>query len=184
MSPARHIPNLLTLMRILLTAPVVVLLLHEEYRWSLLLFLVAGISDAVDGFLAKQFHWESWLGSVMDPLADKLLLVSSTLCLAWVGLLPIWLVAAVFLRDFLIIGGALYWHRHYQSFEAEPTVVSKINTFTQIVLVLVVVAQQGFALFPDSLAKGLVWFTLATTLTSGADYVWTWGRRAQAAVKK
>ncbi|MBF0255363.1 MAG: CDP-alcohol phosphatidyltransferase family protein [Gammaproteobacteria bacterium] len=178
----RDIPNLITLLRILLVLPVVYCLLQHEFALALGLFLLAGISDGVDGFLAKHYHWQSRLGSLLDPLADKLLLVSSTLSLAWLGLLPWWLVAAVLLRDLLIVGGAIWWNFHISLLEAEPTIVSKINTFMQIVLVLAVVLAQIFSQLPDGTLTALIWVTLATTLTSGMDYVWEWSKRAREAV--
>ena len=182
MIEARHIPNLITLLRILLVAPVVMTLVNHQYALALGLFLIAGISDGVDGFLAKHYGWQSRLGSLLDPLADKLLLVSSTLALAWQGLLPWWLVAVVLLRDLVIVGGAVWWNFHVSLLEAEPTIVSKINTFMQIVLVLAVVIEQVVSLLPGGTLMALVWVTLATTLSSGIDYVWEWSKRAREAV--
>jgi cardiolipin synthase len=182
MLQARQIPNLITVLRILLVVPVVFALLERDFALALGLFLVAGISDGVDGFLAKRYHWQSRLGSLLDPLADKLLLVSSTLTLAWLGLLPWWLVAAVFLRDLIIVSGAVWWNFHVSLLEAEPTIVSKINTFMQIMLVLAVVEEQLVGLLPAGTLVALIWVTLATTLTSGIDYVWEWSKRAREAV--
>ncbi|MEO5343813.1 MAG: CDP-alcohol phosphatidyltransferase family protein [Gammaproteobacteria bacterium SHHR-1] len=178
------IPNLITLARILLVGPVVYALLREEFALALGLFFIAGVSDGVDGFLAKHYHWQSRLGSLLDPLADKLLLVSSSLSLAWLGLLPWWLVAAVLLRDLIIVGGALWWNFNISLLEAEPTIVSKINTFMQIVLVLAVVLAQLplLDLLPEGALTALIWATLATTLSSGIDYVWEWSKRAREAV--
>lgn len=175
----RDIPNLITLLRIVLVVPVVFALLEQAFALALGLFLLAGLSDGVDGFLAKQYHWQSRLGSLLDPLADKLLLVSSTLSLAWLGLLPWWLVAAVLLRDLVIVGGAVWWNFHVSLLEAEPTNISKINTFMQIVLVLAVVVEQVVSLLPEGTLMALTWVTLATTLTSGIDYVWEWSKRAR-----
>jgi cardiolipin synthase len=184
MIKANDIPNLITLGRVLLTLPVVWALISHRFDLALWLFVVAGLSDAIDGWLAKQFHWQSWLGSMLDPLADKLLLVSSFLSLAWLGLVPVWLVAVVFLRDLIIVAGALYWHFHIDSLTAEPTVVSKINTFVQIVLVVTVVAQAASFGWLRESVQALIWITLATTLLSGADYVWEWSRRARETVRQ
>jgi cardiolipin synthase (CMP-forming) len=179
MLQAKDIPNLISLARILLTVPVVLALLDHAFLWALLLFVAAGVSDGVDGFLAKRFHWQSRLGSLIDPLADKLLLVSSSISLAWMGLLPVWLVAAVLLRDLIIVSGATYWNFHFGRLEARPTVVSKINTFVQIVLVLTVVAEQALDILHEGVVPALVWITLATTVSSGIDYVWTWSKYAR-----
>ncbi len=174
----RHIPNIISALRILLVIPVVMLLLERQYGAALILFAIAGISDGVDGFLAKHFGWQSRLGSILDPLADKLLLVCSFLSLAWLGLIPLALVVAVMLRDLMIVLGAIAFHYRYGRFEMQPTRVSKVNTFFQIVLVLAVVFYHGeFARIPW-IVDALVYIVWATTLISGANYVWIWGRRA------
>ena len=174
----RHIPNIISILRILLVIPVVMLLLGERYGAALLLFAIAGISDGVDGFLAKRFGWQSRLGSILDPLADKLLLVCSFLSLAWLGLIPLALVVVVMLRDLMIVLGAIAFHYRYGRFEMQPTRVSKVNTFFQIVLVLAVVFYHGeFAQIPW-IVDALVYIVWASTLISGANYVWIWGRRA------
>jgi cardiolipin synthase len=175
----RDIPNLITFLRFLLTVPVVYLLLTREFSGALLLFGVAGVSDGLDGYLAKRYHWQSRLGSILDPLADKGLLVSSFLCLGWLGLLPYWLVAAVILRDLVIVGGALYYHFRVEPLRAEPRLISKLNTLLQILLVLLVVCDAGPLPLPDLLIEGLVWATLGTTLLSGLDYVKVWYGRAR-----
>jgi len=176
----RHIPNIITILRILLVIPVVMLLLERQYGAALLLFALAGISDGVDGFLAKRFGWQSRLGSILDPLADKLLLVCAFLSLAWLVLIPLALVVAVMLRDLMIVLGVIALHYRYGRFEMQPTRVSKVNTFFQIVLVLAVVFYHGeFARIPG-IVDALVYIVWATTLISGANYVWIWGRRALA----
>ena len=176
----RHIPNIISILRILLVIPVVMLLLERQYGSALVLFFVAGVSDGIDGFLAKHFGWQSRLGSILDPLADKLLLVCSFLTLGWLGLIPFALVVAVMLRDLIIVLGAIVYHLRFGSFEMQPTRVSKTNTFFQIVLVLAVVFFHGqFADIP-LIVEVLVYIVWATTLISGANYVWIWGRRALA----
>lgn len=175
----KDIPNLISLGRILLSIPVALALLRHEFQLALWLFLIAGISDGLDGFLAKHYQWQSRLGGLLDPLADKLLLISTALCLAWLGLLPVWLVAVILLRDLIIIGGAFFWNFLIGLLEAKPTIISKINTFVQIALVLAVVSEQVFAWLPDGAINALVWVTLATTVTSGLDYVWEWSKRAR-----
>ena len=135
---ARDIPNVITAFRFLLVAPVVVLLLQERFTAALIVFGVAGFSDGLDGFLAKRYNWRSRLGGIMDPLADKLLLVSSFVTLGWLGLIPAWLVLLVILRDLVIVAGAAFYHLRIEQFEAEPSIASKLNTATQILLVLAV----------------------------------------------
>jgi cardiolipin synthase len=158
--------------------PVVWALLNLEYATALILFAVAGFTDALDGFLAKHFHWESRLGSILDPLADKLLLVSSFLVLAWIELIPLWLVAVVFIRDLLIVIGGVVFHYMFVQFDMAPSRISKANTFFQIIFILAVVFYHGdFALTPWVI-EALSYIVLVTTVISGMDYVWVWGRRA------
>lgn len=175
---ARHIPNLITFFRFLLVAPVVWMLLRDDYAAALILFLIAGASDGLDGFLAKHFGWTSRLGGLMDPLADKLLLVSCYLALGWQGLIPGWLVAVVVARDLIIFSGALAYHRLVEPLTAEPSVISKINTLSQILLVLAVLFDAGVTALPADWVSTLLYTVLATAVLSGADYVWTWGWRA------
>lgn len=174
----RDIPNIISLLRILLVLPVVWLLLDKEYSLALLLFFIAGISDGIDGYLAKRNNWQSRLGSILDPLADKLLLISSYLTLAWLGNIPMWLVFFVLLRDLVIISGAVAYHIKFGEYEMTPTVVSKINTFCQILLVLAIMFSNGFYTLPGKILEYLIYAVLTTTLMSGADYVWVWGQKA------
>jgi cardiolipin synthase len=174
----RHIPNILTAFRLLLVPPVVVLMLKDEFMPALVLFAVAGFSDAVDGFLARRYNWTSRIGGLMDPLADKLLMVSSYLTLGWLGLLPVWLVALVILRDLVIVTGAVIYNARIEQVEATPSVVSKLNTLAQILLVLSVLFSQAVVALPGWWIDGLIYGVLVTIIWSGAGYVWTWGRRA------
>lgn len=175
---ARHIPNLITLFRFLLVPPVVYALLQDRLGLALVLFFIAGFSDALDGYLAKRYGWSSRLGALMDPLADKLLLVSCFVTLGWLGHIPMWLVLLVVLRDLVIIGGAIVFHLRIARLEAAPSVISKLNTFTQILLVLVVIYSHGFQAVPALWIDILIYSVLVTTIWSGIDYVWTWSRLA------
>jgi cardiolipin synthase len=174
----RHIPNILTAFRFLLVPPVVMLMLKDEFMPALVLFAVAGFSDAVDGFLARRYHWTSRIGGLMDPLADKLLMVSSYLTLGWLGLIPQWLVALAILRDLVIVTGAIIYNARIEQVEATPSLVSKLNTLAQILLVLSVLFSQAVAGLPDWWIDLLIYSVLVTIIWSGFGYVWTWGRRA------
>jgi cardiolipin synthase len=176
---ARDIPNLISFMRILLTLPIVWLMFEQEFSYALMLFAVAGFSDGLDGFLAKHYGWQSHLGGLLDPLADKALLMSSFLVLGGLGLIPIWLVILVIFRDLTIMGGALYYHFSVEEVDADPSLVSKLNTLTQIMLVLLVVTDAGPLPLPDMLLQGLIWATGLTTLISGGMYVWVWTKKAR-----
>ncbi len=178
---ARDIPNLISVLRILLVLPVIWLLLHQHYQAAMALFFVAGLSDGLDGFLARFFHWQSRLGGILDPLADKFLLVSVYLCLGWLGALPWWLVGLVLLRDLVIVSGAVAYHLRVARLEASPTWVSKFNTLMQILLALLVVYSLGFEALPAGLLEGMILAVAITTTLSGIDYVVRWSRKARAA---
>lgn len=176
----RDIPNLISLLRLLAVIPVVFLLLEHRYGWALVLFAIAGISDGLDGFLAKRFDWRSRLGGILDPLADKVLLVACFLVLGTLSLIPVWLVVAAVFRDLLITGGALLYNYRVEELEAAPIVTSKINTLLQILLVVLVMANAGPLPLPDWVIAALVWACLASILVSGGQYVWIWGHKARA----
>jgi cardiolipin synthase len=176
---ARHIPNLITGLRILLVAPFLWALLEERYSTALLLFVIAGVSDALDGFLAKYFGWTSELGGLLDPIADKLLLIGAILALGWLNELPGWLVALVILRDLLIVCGAISYHMLIERLEAAPLMISKLNTLLQLMLVCAVIVHYGMIPLPEILLTGLIALTAITTVWSGSAYVRQWSQRAR-----
>lgn len=157
--------------------PVVVSLLAGEYELTLVLYTIAGISDGLDGFIAKHYHYTSRLGSILDPLADKLLLVCTFVTLCWLGLVPVWLTALIIARDVLILAGAVAFYFLIGRFEMAPSWISKTNTFFQLALGLVVVITQ-IAPVSESLTFALFMVVMVTTVASGAHYVWVWGHRA------
>ncbi|MES9846598.1 MAG: CDP-alcohol phosphatidyltransferase family protein [Candidatus Sedimenticola sp. PURPLELP] len=172
------IPNLISILRIFLTIPVVWMLLEQQFGIALVLFFVAGVSDGLDGYLAKRNGWVSPLGGMLDPLADKVLLVSSYLSLAVVGMIPVWLVMLVVMRDLVIVTGALVYNFRVQELEAEPSMISKVNTLAQIVFVLSVVLDEGLMALPGEFIQAMTWLVAVTTVASGVNYVWVWSRRA------
>jgi len=174
------IPNLITVLRILLVAPIAWALLQQEFVLALVLFFVAGFSDGLDGFLAKHYGWTSRLGALLDPLADKALLVTCYAVLVWIGLLPLWLLVLVVARDVVIVAGALVYNYRILRLEAEPTLISKLNTVLQIALVLLVIVQQIVPAWVQ--ANWITLLIVAVTVSvvwSGLDYVVTWSRRAR-----
>lgn len=174
----RDLPNAVTVARILLVVPLAWLIGEGRYAAALWVALVAGVSDAVDGFLAKHYHWVSRLGGILDPIADKLLLITCYVMLGLQGELPGWLVLAVVTRDIVIGAGAAIYHAVYRALEPAPTYLSKLNTVVQIVLVLAVLLDQGLAALPATAIAGLVYVVGLTTVASGVQYVWVWGWRA------
>ena len=174
-----HLPNLISAARIVLVGPIVWSLLQREFGLAIALFLVAGASDGLDGYLAKRYGWSSRLGGILDALADKFLLVSTFICLWWLGLFPWWVVAAILLRDLVIVTGGTIYNYRVERVQPEPTLISKLNTVLQIVLAAVGVAQLGFGVIPGWLVDGLIWAVMLTVLLSGAGYVREWSRRAR-----
>lgn len=174
----RHIPNALCVFRMLLVAPIAVLLARGEYWITMWVFALAAVTDGLDGFLAKRFGWTSELGKILDPLADKLLLVSVFITLAVLGLVPIWLAGTAVARDLTITGGAIAYNYLYGYPNGRPTPVSKLNTLCQILYLLLVVgmAAAGRSAEPVLTALGAIVFV--TTVVSGLDYVITYSRKA------
>src|SRR5208283_59118 len=149
------IPNLITLGRIILVPIVVWAIMSEEMRLAFFLFLAAGISDAVDGFLAKRFHMASELGAYLDPLADKALIVSIYISLGIAGALPIFLVILVVSRDIMIISAFMLSWLIGKPMPVKPLAVSKANTLAQILLAILVLAEQAFG-FDATVASGIM----------------------------
>ncbi len=173
----RHLPNILTLARLLLALPIAFTVAWGHFSSGLILAILAGASDALDGFLARRFHWQSRLGAILDPLADKLLLIGCFMALSWVGAVPLTLTLIVLARDVLIVGGVLLWRWKIGVLHVQPSMLSKLNTTAQILYVLVVLAllatQRSLSLVgPD-------WAVAALTIASGVDYILRWGWRAR-----
>ena len=181
---ANQIPNAISILRILLALPLVLVLLDERYALALWLFAIAGASDALDGYLAKHFNWRSRLGAILDPLADKLLLMFAYLSLGWLGDIPLWLVVTVVLRDVIIVLGGLAYHYMIGRFDLTPTLLSKLNTVAQIVLIIAVLFTHSIVTLPQWLITGMIYAVLATTLLSGLSYMVIWGMRALRTTRK
>ena len=169
-----NIPNSLTLVRIVLVPLVVWLIIDHEMTAAFLLFLLAGFSDAADGYIAKRYGWRSELGAYLDPIADKALLVSIYVTLGLAGHLPVWLVIAVVSRDILIVGAVVLSWILSRPLTMHPLLISKVNTFAQIVLAGLVLAELGLGLGLEPVVKVLIWVTGALTILSAAAYFWAW----------
>jgi cardiolipin synthase len=174
----RHLPNLICLLRIVLVWPIVVSIAHANYPLTLALFFVAAMSDGLDGYLAKRFHWTSELGKLLDPLADKLLLIGVFLVATWYGLIPRWLTIAAVGRDVLIVLGAVAYRIGCGPLHGRPKISSKVNTLLQLLYVLGIVAHAGYGVPPPGVLAVLAVLTLATVLISGFSYVREFTRRA------
>lgn len=171
-----NLPNILSLARLFSVPLAVWLLLAGQYDVTFWLFAAAAATDAIDGFIAKRMNMETQFGKVIDPLADKALLVSVYVTLGYLAYLPDWLVIMVVFRDALIIGGILLLHLFKTAPAIRPIGISKINTAAQIALVVTVLLNLGFGLSGAGLVQALSWIVAATTLASGAAYVGAWGR--------
>jgi cardiolipin synthase len=163
--------------RLILVPLTIWLIINDRHVLAFWTFVAAGVSDAVDGFLARQFNMWSQLGAYLDPIADKALLVSLFIVAALFGYLPTWLTILVVTRDILIVGGVLLAWMLGQPFTIHPRMVSKVNTFAQIALVALVLADNAFALSAgEDLRRLLIVVTGLLTVASAAVYVVDWLR--------
>lgn len=171
-----NIPNFITIARVMSVPVIFWLLISGESQAAFWVFVAAGVSDALDGYLAKTFNWRTELGAVLDPLADKLLLVSLYIALGVSRDLPLWLVLAVVSRDILIVLAVMVSWLMDQPVAIKPLTVSKANTLAQIVLVATVLADQAFGLGLGTVRWALVWITGTLTILSLAAYLNNWFR--------
>jgi cardiolipin synthase (CMP-forming) len=169
------VPNIITFARLCAVPLAVWLVLQQRMAEAFYLFLAAGVSDAVDGWLARRGAGSA-LGAILDPVADKALLVTMYITLAAVQALPDWLAILVVFRDIVIVGGVLVLAVTGQPVSIRPILVSKLNTAMQIVLVATTLLLAGFDFALPMLKIGLIWLVAATTLASGGAYVWNAAR--------
>jgi len=164
------LPNVITLLRILLTPLLVWLLLDHRMKQALLVFLIAGFSDGLDGLIARVFHQKSKLGAYLDPLADKLLLVSAFILLGYMQKIPYWLVIITVSRDAIIVLGIVTLMLHQLRVEIKPLVLSKFNTLLQLLTIFVVLGSVYFA--PPAWGLMLLFtITALLSIASGLHYI-------------
>jgi cardiolipin synthase len=178
-----QLPNIITVLRIALVVPTAVLLWQADYVDALVLVFIAGVSDALDGTLARRFGWVTRFGAAMDPVADKLLVLVTFVIFFIQGHIPAWLAAVIVTRDVVIIGGAFTYRVWFHEIEFAPTYLSKVNTAVQIVLLIaMLVALCEFGEFSNLLTFMIdpwgFWLLAILTGSSGLHYVVTWGRKA------
>lgn len=178
-----YIPNWICVVRICLVAPIIWLLVQQRYEFALILIMVAGLSDGLDGFLARHFNWTSRIGGLLDPLADKLLFVSVFAALTWNGLIPIWLFIVVIGRDLVIVSGALAYEYLIGPVEPNPTKVGKLNTVLALIYLFFVMTRQIFGWPPPASITIAGTGVFVVSLVSGLHYVLTWSRFALQAGK-
>lgn len=178
----KDIPNIISIVRIVLVVPIAYFLWSQNYSVALLLFLVGGLSDGLDGFLARRYSWETDLGVLLDPMGDKLMMLCSYLLLGWHGLLPWWLVVLVIARDFILVFGTLLYRKFIGQAKLKPLFISKLNTVFQILLVLIVMLSQVINIH-QFIIDSILWLVAVTTIMSGYAYITEWGRRAWNSLK-
>jgi len=174
----RQLPNLITLSRMFLTIPIVWFLYRGDYWPALVLLAIAGLSDALDGHLVRRYGWATRLGAWLDPAADKILMLGIYLAVTLSGLLPIWLLVLVVGRDLWLSLGSLAYRHWVGPLHIEPLVISKINTFFQIMLVLGAILKVGILEMDPVWIQFLIVIVTFTTVISGLAYTVVWGHRA------
>lgn len=170
----RHLPNLITCIRFILIGPILWALLTKCYTLAFYLFVIAGLSDGLDGLLARFFDWTTPFGALLDPLADKLLLMGSFVVLAYLQQIPCWLTIMVIGRDIWIMGGALLYRYWVGPLDYKPVWISKLNTFFQLVLVSLLIIKLAFFDIPAELIPRIIEAVFVTTLLSFIQYTWMW----------
>ena len=177
----KYIPNMICIARIILVAPIVWSLLEGRYALALGLIVIAGLSDALDGYLARRFDWRTRLGGLLDPAADKLLMFAAFVTLAWIGLVPVWFSAIVVGRDIIIISGTIVYQLTVAPIHGEPTSTSKLNTVFQILFVLLTITHAWLSQPPVLALQLLGAAILVTIVISTVQYVITGFTRAREA---
>ncbi len=173
-----NLPNLISLARLLAVPLIVWLIIEQRFAVAFWVFVAAGASDAIDGFIAKRFNAVSKLGEVLDPLADKVLLMAVYIALGRDGRIETWLVILVVSRDLLILGGVVLGLGFSQSIKVSPLKISKLNTAAQIALACLVLAGLGLGWKVQGMIDPLVYAVALTTVLSGAAYLVRWARGA------
>ncbi|MBK88583.1 MAG: CDP-alcohol phosphatidyltransferase [Gammaproteobacteria bacterium] len=192
----RYLPNVLSILRMLLVVPTSLFLWHGEIALALGLMAVAGISDGVDGALARHYNWQTHLGSILDPLADKILVAATFIVFTFQGYIPLWLAVLTIGRDLIILFGGTLYRIFFGPFEIKPSLISKANTAMQVVTLILIMlyllpsasvqlpllAQLGEYLGGSTeqwVDPYCLWLLAMLGAVSGAHYVVVWGARAR-----
>ncbi|MBT8084400.1 MAG: CDP-alcohol phosphatidyltransferase family protein [Woeseia sp.] len=178
------LPNAISILRIALVLPILWLLKEDKFVTALVLFILAAISDGIDGWLAKRFDWRTRLGALLDPIADKLLIAGVFAFLILGDHIPLWLGIMVIVRDVVIVGGATAYNFLVRPVQGRPTRISKLNTALELLLVVFVLARAAFEWPPKISVTVLGAAVLVTVVVSGIDYVLSWSRRARSSLQQ
>ncbi|NPU83820.1 MAG: CDP-alcohol phosphatidyltransferase family protein [Syntrophaceae bacterium] len=167
-----NIPNSLTLLRIILVPAIVILLMQGSFKLAILVFLISGLTDILDGYLARVLHQQTVLGSYLDPIADKALMISCYVTLAVKKILPGWLSVVVISRDCIILIGVAVLSLMSVTYKIQPVFIGKLTTAVQILTVFIFLVSRAI---PGSIAasfmEGLIWVTACVTVVSGFNYI-------------
>ena len=174
----RYIPNAITVARLVLVLPIALAIFEERFLVALVLFTVSGLSDGLDGFLARRFRWVSAFGQLIDPLADKLMMMTATLTLGLLGHFPLMLMVLIIVKDLAILGGVFSYTTLAGFPKIQPNRLGKITTASQIVLLVSVLLNLSFpGAIPGLFHMVWFWLVAAMTVLDGVSYLWIWTAR-------
>jgi len=178
MDQLRHIPNAITITRLVLVLPIAVFIAEEKFLMALILFTVSGLSDGLDGFLARRYGWVSAFGRLIDPLADKLMMMTTTIVLGLLGHFPMMLVLLIVAKDVAILGGVFSYTSLAGFPKIQPNLLGKVTTATQIVLLVAVLINLSFpGALPENFYFAWFWVVAVMTGFDGISYLWLWSAR-------
>ena len=174
----RYIPNGITVLRLILVLPIAFLIVEESYQLALALFAIAGFSDGLDGLLARRYGWESVFGKLIDPLADKLMMITTTLALGLSGHFPMMLMVLIIVKDVAVLGGVFSYTTLAGFPKIEPTLLGKCTTASQIFLLGSVLLNLAFpGVLPSLFFESFFWMVAIMTSVDGVFYLWIWTLR-------
>ena len=179
-----NIPNVLTLLRVLAAPLLAYFLMRAYYDYALYTFAAAAMTDVLDGFVARHFNRTSEFGAALDPLADKLIMLTCLLILTFQALVPLWLTLAMVVRDTVIVAGAFAYHRLFGEVEIHPTWLGKLHTSIAFALFMGVLADAAHVIDVAAWRAPAFLAVLATALASLVQYVVLWGRKATRASRR
>jgi cardiolipin synthase (CMP-forming) len=169
------VPNILTVVRLALVPLFIILIDENRFGEALVVFIVAGITDGLDGFIAKRFNCETKIGAILDPIADKALLIAAYLLLAGLEMIPFWLMIVVISRDVIILGGCLLITLIDKMPDMSPSKLSKLNTFLQIITIVLVLMTSADWFDFNPYLDMFCYAVFCSSVLSGVFYVWQWG---------
>ena len=175
-----NVPNTISLFRLVLVPVVVYLLTQSAYAYALVVFLIASISDGIDGWIARHYNLCTPLGAMLDPVADKLIILSCLMTLTWQSLIPLWLTLSLLARDMVVVLGAMAYRRLIGHVKIAPSWLGKTHIALEFALLCLVLANAAAIFSVAVLLPGLFKLVFATAVLSATQYVWIWGRKAGA----